>query len=144
MLEPSVVKACTNYAPIVRGEPLHFRRLHSVSQGKLSPVIALSLNFLSGLTVLFGVLIILSVDIASSSVGLLLSFSGGVFVHIACVEAMPTANQNARTLSTRVCCIIFFIIGAIAIGLVLLDHTHCTLSAPSGDGSDDDGHGHAH
>lgn len=123
-------------------EALLFIRLIPMSQGKLPPFVALALNFLSGLSTLLGVLIILSVDISGASVGLLLSFSGGVFIHIACVEAMPVANQNARTLSARVCCVILFVVGAVAIGLVLLDHSHCTLSAPSGDGSDSHGHDH--
>ena len=49
---------------------------------------------------------------------------------------MPRVHEYATTLNMRLGGLLLFIIGATAIGLVLLDHEHC-----AGEGGHE-GHGH--
>lgn len=109
------------------------------SVGKLRPGAALGLNFLSGISVMLGVIIVLSEDISDESIGLLLAFGGGVYLHIAATECMPKIYSHALSFKIRLACLSVFILGAIAIGLVLLDHEHCIP-----DGAAGDHHGHNH
>ena len=57
--------------------------------------------------------------------------SYGRYIHLACSEAMPVMYENAKTLRVRLLCLLAFAVGAVAIGLVLLDHGHCSLSPPA-------------
>ena len=65
---------------------------------------------------------------------MLLAYGGGVYVQIAGTECMGRVHGLATSLSLRICCLAFFTLGAAGIGLVLLDHAHCT----------EGGGGHAH
>jgi zinc transporter ZupT len=110
---------------------------------KLHPVFALFLNFLSGTSVLLGAIIVLSMDISNGDIGLLLAFGGGTYLYIAFVECMPKLQGPEISPLVRSIGIGLFMLGAIAIGLVLLDHEHCV--PPSVDGSAPDPHaGHNH
>jgi len=100
-------------------------------KGGLSPLVALVLNFISGLSVVLGAIIIFSVDISNEAVGLLLAFSSGVYLHIACAECTPAIYAHAKTGKERLICFAIFTLGAVAIGLVLFDHSHCSLSEPN-------------
>jgi zinc transporter ZupT len=73
------------------------------------------------------------------SQGLMLAFSAGVYVYIACTEAAVHATHSAREFppAKRLLLFLCFAAGAVGIGLVLLDHEHC---APKD--ADDSGHGH--
>ena len=75
----------------------------------------------------------------AGSQGLMLAFSAGVYVYIACTEAAVHAIHNAREFppAKRLLLFLCFAAGAVGIGLVLLDHEHC---APKD--ADDSGHGH--
>ena len=108
-------------------------------QGNLKPGMALLLNFLSGFSVLFGVLATLSSDPDNYLQGMMLAFGGGVYVQIGATECMPRVHEYAKTTKMRLIALGFFTFGALAIGLVLLDHEHC--SAPSADGGDGHDHG---
>lgn len=67
-------------------------------KGGISPPVALVLNFISGLSVVFGTIIIFSVDnLSNEAVGLLLAFSSGVYLHIACAECTPAIYAHAKT-----------------------------------------------
>jgi len=101
----------------------------------LTPAVALALNFLSGLGVLLGALIVLSVDVGDAGVGLILAWGGGVYIHVAATDCMPKVYEKSLKMSTRAACLLAFLVGAIGIGLVLLDHEHCV---PAGG----DPHGH--
>lgn len=110
-------------------------------QGRLKPFKALGLNFLSGLSVMLGVCIILSQNVSNFEQGMLLAYGGGVYVHIAAAECMPQVYTWATSLALRSGAFLAFCIGCVAIGLVLLDHEHCF--ADTGDGSDPHaGHNH--
>ena len=95
------------------------------------PAVALAFNFLSGTSVVLGAIFILSVDISSAAVGLLLAFSSGVYLHIACTDCMPAVYAHATKPLQRLLCLALFILGAVFIGLVLLDHDHCSLQEPN-------------
>eukprot|EP00928_Gymnodinium_smaydae_P026537 TRINITY_DN20809_c0_g1_i2.p1 TRINITY_DN20809_c0_g1~~TRINITY_DN20809_c0_g1_i2.p1 ORF type:complete len:466 (-),score=58.40 TRINITY_DN20809_c0_g1_i2:338-1702(-) len=102
------------------------------SIAKLRPVVALGLNFLSGISVLLGAVIVLASDVSDSTIGLLLAFGGGVYVHIAATECMPKAYNPNLSGMMRACSLLMFIFGAVVIGLVLLDHEHCVPGGGEG------------
>ena len=111
--------------------------LTNPSQGNLKPLKALALNFVSGLSVILGVIIVLAQGAEDNfSNGMLLAFGGGIYVHIGAAECMSRCAAVARTLLLRLMAIGIFIIGAIVIGVVLVSHEHCV----AGGG----GHDHAH
>jgi UTP--glucose-1-phosphate uridylyltransferase len=106
----------------------------------LSSITALLWNFLSGLSIFLGAIMVLSAEISDSSTGLLLSFGGGVYLHIAATECMPRIYDERLSLTFRVASMVAFIVGAVLIGLVLLDHEHCVPASTEGGG----GGGHHH
>jgi zinc transporter ZupT len=112
---------------------------------KLRPVLALGLNFLSGTSVLLGVIIVLSSEVGKTGIGLLLAFGGGTYLYIALVECMPKLHNTKVSIQARGIGIALFMVGAIAIGLVLLDHEHCVPPRPPGAAPAADPHaGHNH
>jgi len=104
-------------------------------EAALGNVMALVLNFISGLSVLLGCIIVLYSDVSDAATGLLLAFGGGVYVHIGAVDCMPKMYNSKFSLMQRLSCFASFIFGAVAIGLILISHEHCV---PAGAG----GHGH--
>jgi len=98
----------------------------------LGPIKALLANFLSGLSVILGAVVVLSSEVSDSDIGLLLAFGGGVYINIAATECMPRIYSEKLSLRIRGCCFVSFIVGAVLIGLVLLDHEHCVPDAPDG------------
>lgn len=110
-------------------------------QGDLHPLAALGLNFLSGLSVILGAIIMLSIDVVTNSAqALLLAYGGGIYLQIATTEAMPRVHELARSQNLRLIGLFMFIVGAVAIGVVLLDHEHCN----PGGGGHGDSHGAGH
>ena len=103
----------------------------------LSTLQALAINFATGLSVILGTIIVLAVDVKTSTTGLLLAFGGGVYLQIGCVECMPKMCNHALSPARKLLCILAFTVGAVLIGLVLLDHKHCIAE---GDGHEDHGH----
>lgn len=94
--------------------------------GGMSTKSALLCNFLSGLSVVLGGIIVFSMDVADSTVGLILCFGAGAYLYIAGAECIPRAF-HADKLSAKVKAMsgVCFVLGAICIGLVLLNHSHC-------------------
>merc|ERR1712054_606244 len=97
-------------------------------QGALTPVKALILNFLSGLSIVVGA------EPGDQANGCLLAFGGGVYIQIAATECAGRVNNTVKTTKMRLATLLFFVLGAVSIGLVLLDHEHCVPG----------GGGHAH
>ena len=130
------VAAATIYHEIAQ-ELGDFLVLTDREQGGLSAAKALLANFLSGLSVLLGVIIVLAQDkMDNLAVGCLLAFGGGVYLQVGTVECMPKALNAATTPKMKLVVLVCFIVGAAAIGLVLIDHGHCV---------EDDSHaGHDH
>jgi len=110
----------------------------------LSPSVALLLNFGSGLSVLLGAVIVVASEIDNGSVGLLLAFGGGVYLHIGATECMPKIYNEKLALVWRVACIVAFVVGAVVIGLVLLDHEHCVPESTNTASEAASSGGHAH
>lgn len=115
----------------------------------LSPVKALTCNFVAGLGVLLGTIIIFATEVDDATTGLLLAFGGGVYIHIGAVECLPRVYAHGMSSTVKVQSVIAFIFGAILIGLILLDHEHCIPPPPPGpDGAPAPapagGHGHGH
>jgi len=106
---------------------------------QLKPVVALLLNFLSGTSVLLGAIIVLATEVGDGDIGLLLAFGGGTYMYIAFVHCMPRLQSAKVTPLVRAVGVLMFILGATAIGLVLLDHEHCVPDSGEGGGG-----GHAH
>merc|ERR1711976_1109302 len=95
---------------------------------------ALILNFVSGLGVMLGAVITLAMDDDTAATGLILAFGGGVYLHIAATECMPRIyNATKLSAAVRLACLGSFILGAILIGLVLLDHEHCVPPVAEGE-----------
>lgn len=80
------------------------------------------LNFVSGLSVMFGVIVILAIDVNSMATGCILAASAGVYVHVAASECMPRIEKEIKSWKDCVVSVLFFALGAIPIGLVLLNH----------------------
>jgi zinc transporter ZupT len=111
----------------------------------LGPVLALVLNFVSGMSVVLGAIIVLASDPDDSSVGMLLAWGAGVYLHIGAVECMPKIYEAKLSAWLRVASVLAFILGTVLIGLVLLDHEHCVPAVPSTEGaSPPSGGGHHH
>lgn len=91
----------------------------------LPPIIALVLNFLSGLAVTLGGIIVLATNVTNYALGVILSMSAGVYINVAAKECMPTVDRLAVTTKDRVLALFAFGCGAVPIGLVLLNHEHC-------------------
>jgi zinc transporter ZupT len=93
--------------------------------GGLKPLTALLLNFVSGWSVVLGVVIVLAEDVSNLDQGMLLAFGGGVYLQIAATECMSRVHHHASRPKLLAISLLCFALGAIAIGLVLLDHEHC-------------------
>jgi zinc transporter ZupT len=86
---------------------------------------ALVLNFLSGFSVMFGAVLIVALDLSEQLTGALLSVSAGVYIYIAAVECIPRIQAARKDARDTLLFLLCFTIGAIPIGLVLLNHGHC-------------------
>ena len=94
--------------------------------GRLSTPQALALNFLAGLSVVAGGLLVLGLDVGDMAIGVVLSFSGGVYVYIAASECLPRVEAAVGGRGDRVWSVCFFLLGVVPIGLTLLRHEHCS------------------
>jgi len=104
-------------------------------QGGLKPAVALAVNFFSGTSVVLGTIVIFAIEnLDDYATGMLLAYGGGVYVQIGATECMPRVFEACRTFRDRVLCLGMFCVGALAIGLVLLDHQHCSAGGQAGHG----------
>jgi zinc transporter ZupT len=88
---------------------------------------ALFLNFVSGLSILLGGIVVLTANLSSMGIGMLLSMSAGVYIHIAAVEYMPRVTDILESRLDYLYALFMFALGATPIGLVLLVHEHCEV-----------------
>jgi len=111
-----------------------------ITRGGLTVPQALAVNLASGFSAPIGAAIFLLADPGVGGRGLLLAFSGGVYIYIACTEAAQhVVHSTHASVSDRGLAVFFYVLGAICIGLVLIDDFHCTGDEAEGGG---DGHGH--
>ena len=132
------VTAASVYHEIAQ-EISDFVILTDPEQGALGSLAALALNFLSGTSVVFGVVLVLALDsFDGRATGMLLAYGGGVYIQIGAAECMAKSYARASASpKLRVLSLLAFVVGAAGIGLVLLDHEHCAA-----EGAGHDGHGH--
>ena len=86
---------------------------------------ALLANFHSGLSVVLGGFVILGTELSSMSIGVLLSLSSGVYLYIAAVEFLSRGSRIISSVQDKALLILMFAVGAIPVGLTLLNHSHC-------------------
>ncbi|GFH55715.1 hypothetical protein CTEN210_12191 [Chaetoceros tenuissimus] len=91
----------------------------------LKPAKALGLNFLAGLSVMIGGLVVVASDVSELALGVILSIASGVYLYIAACECLPRVSAVVKTRQNRALSMLMFIIGVIPIGLALLNHSHC-------------------
>jgi zinc transporter ZupT len=107
----------------------------------LSPLRALALNFITGISVVLGGLLVTLADVNDGVLGLLLACGAGAYIYLGAVVSLPAALAGASTLENeeevegkarkarlrnrRALVLFSFVLGAVAIGLVLLNHKHC-------------------
>ena len=91
----------------------------------LKPAVALSLNFVSGLSVMLGGIVVLATPVSDMTVGVTLSVGSGVYLHIAAAECLPRVTEVIKSRKDRLVSIFFFIVGVVPIALTLLGHSHC-------------------
>ena len=65
-------------------------------------------------------------EISSLDTGMLLAYGGGNYIYCATVHMF---SQGSNDISVEIKKLLVFIVGAVAIGLVLLDHKHCTADS---------------
>jgi len=102
----------------------------------LTPLKALSLNFLSGFSVMIGAIVVITSGMSDNTLGYILAIGGGIYVQIGATECLPRAFDLALSPTDKTKSMIMFAVGAILIGLVLLDHEHCEV------GGSHEGHNH--
>lgn len=104
---------------------------------------ALLSNFFSGMTTVVAALVAYGIDISTNAEGVLLAYGAGVYIFVAITELGPGITKlgdgdQKEKVAASLKQLIGFIIGCIAIGLVLLGHEHC------GEEGHDDHSGHNH
>uniref|UniRef100_A0A7S3V8D7 Uncharacterized protein n=1 Tax=Chaetoceros debilis TaxID=122233 RepID=A0A7S3V8D7_9STRA len=93
----------------------------------LTPLVALVWNFLSGLSILLGGLVVLAAPISDMLVGVILSLAAGVYLYIAACECLPRVNEVTKGTARKdkFITMLAFVVGVVPIGLALLNHEHC-------------------
>ena len=91
----------------------------------LSATTACILNFVTGLAVCVGGLIVLAAKPTDEAVGLILAIAGGVYLSVAASESMPRVARYTEETSDKALSLFFTVVGTIPLGLVLLNHQHC-------------------
>ena len=116
------ITAMTLYHEVAQEIADYFLLTRQVGFSKLK---ALLFNFLAGLSVLLGGLVVLAADLNELSIGVLLGISSGVYLFLAAVECVSRVNANLSTPTDSLVMLGMFALGSIPIGLTLINHTHC-------------------
>ena len=116
------IVATTIYHEIAQEVADHFLLIHHCG---LSRVMAVALNFASGFSVMLGVVLVLSLDLSEKATGILLAMSAGVYLYIAASECIPRVQPHLIFAADTLVFMMCFMVGAVPIGLVLLNHGHC-------------------
>lgn len=91
----------------------------------LSTTKACIVNFVSGLSMTLGGVVVLATNTSDVATGIILAIAGGVYINIAAVETLPRVDKHIDGKMDRALMLLFFIVGTVPLGLVLLDHEHC-------------------
>jgi len=96
-----------------------------VNQNGINPCTAILLNFLFGMIVLVGALVVLVAVPGNVSIGSIFAIGAGIFIHVAATEMLGLAERSIERPKWWLYVFLSFFVGAVLIGLVLLDHVHC-------------------
>ena len=100
----------------------------------LSTAKALAVNFIAGTSVIAGGLLATGLDLDNGAVGVVLAYGGGTYLYLGAVECIPRALAQSDNIKAHgyaqfkrhyATVLAAFVIGAVSIGLILLDHKHC-------------------
>jgi zinc transporter ZupT len=86
---------------------------------------ALAVNFIAGLSVVIGGIVVVAADVSGLAIGVILAIASGVYLYIAATECLPRVNSVVSTNKDRLVTVLAFIAGAVPISLALLNHQHC-------------------
>ena len=80
-------------------------------------------NFCAGGAVLLGAIVVITLNVSHAAIGGILAFSAGVYLYLCGAEILPKiqANDKMETLAYFT----MVVLGAMPIGLVLINHEHC-------------------
>ena len=99
---------------------------------------ALAYNCLSGLSVMFGGIVIMAAEVSSLDTGMLLAYAAGNYLYCATVHMFSQGSKDRFFDAKK---LLAFVLGAVAIGLILLDHGHCEAPALDAAAAGADPHG---
>lgn len=103
----------------------------------LSIPFAFLVNALSGISVVLGGIVICASSLSDYSIGCLLAFGSGNYIYLAAAELFPSVRMDkGMTVIDKTLSLLLFVVGACAVGLVLLNHEHCSASGDGHDGHD--------
>jgi len=86
---------------------------------------AVLLIFTSDLAVIVGALVITSAEPGELAIGIFLALGSGVYFHVSASECQPRVYSVVKVSRDRWLSLIFFMTGALPVGLTLLSHRHC-------------------
>jgi zinc transporter ZupT len=116
-----------------------------ISRGNMSVGAAVTANLLSGVSCIIGAVVASYVEMSEEAIGGLLAFSGGVYLWAAMCECVAPLVKETKGWSVILIRISMFVVGAVCIGLVLLNHVHCEAkTAPIQPAKVDSHAGHNH
>ena len=100
---------------------------------------ALAYNFVSGSSVMLGGIAVMAADVSNLDTGMLLAYGAGNYIYCATVHMF---SQGSKDFAVEIKKLLVFIVGAVAIGLILLDHEHCQAEGAAADADAHAGHHH--
>jgi len=86
---------------------------------------ALLFIFAAGVALVIGSLSIITFDLDELTIGVFLSLTAGVYLQKSAGECLPRVNSVVRISKDRYFSLIFFLLGAIPIGISLVGDRHC-------------------
>ena len=122
------------------GDSRSLRIVILTGPGRLTKAQAVMLNVVSSLSAIVGAMIIAGIEDEANStlVGVFLNYGGGVYLYISLVEIAPLMFASGEDTKYILKQLFGFCVGVMALGLVLLNHEHCSIAAEGETG------GHAH
>jgi len=105
------------------------------------PHTAVLANLLSGLSCVIGGVVAVYSDFSSHVSGGILAFGAGTYIWIAATESLPKIVHMTKWRELSIS-LTSFLLGALFIGLVLINHEHCEVGGGEGGADPHAGHGH--